>query len=65
MNDMEPNSMHETNSSTCVMLITYADTEFVRWVDWASRFGQMLGNSQLTEKQKQVVRCVACLEVVE
>lgn len=56
MSNIEP-------TSTRIMLTTYADTEFVRWVDWASMFGQMLGNSQLTEEQKQVVRCVASLGV--
>lgn len=51
-----------TNYATCMTLCSYADTDFVRWVDWAHMFVVRMEFAGLTPGQKSVVKQVLNME---
>ena len=52
------------NHATDLTLRSYADTEFVRWVDWAQAFVAQMEFAGLTPEQKSVVKRVLNMEEV-
>ncbi len=52
------------NEMTKLTLASYADTDFIRWVDWASRFVQMLEASPLNGEEKSIVKRVLNMKAV-
>lgn len=53
-----------TNHSTELMLRSYADTDFVRWVDWARTFVELMEHAPLNGEQKSVVKRVLNMKEV-
>lgn len=49
---------YPTNYATDLTLRSYADTDFVRWVDWARVFVEQMEHSPLSGEQKSVVKRV-------
>ena len=40
----------------CITLGSFADDEFIRWVDWAKRFRSLILESPLSDAEKELVR---------
>lgn len=55
---------HPANYATDLTLRSYADTDFVRWVDWAHAFVVQMEFAGLTPEQKSVVKRVLNMEEV-
>lgn len=55
---------YPTNYATDMTLRSYADTDFVRWVDWARVFAEQLEYSLLSDEQKSVVKRVLNMKEV-
>ena len=53
-----PDNTMDTNHATYFMLRSYADTEFVRWVDYARDFAESLDGSCLSDGEKRAVMLV-------
>ena len=53
-----------TNYPTDLTLRSYADTEFVRWVDWARVFVEQMERAPLDGEQKSVVKRVLNMKEV-
>lgn len=53
-----------TNYATVLTLHSYADTDFVRWVDWARTFVETMEHSPLNGEQKSVVKRVLNMKEV-
>ena len=53
------------NQMTCITLGSYADTEFVRWVDWAYAFAMLLKRANITDEKRSIVRRVINMEEIE
>jgi len=53
-----------TNYPTDLTLHSYADTDFVRWVDWAQGFVVQMEFAGLTSEQKSVVKRVLNMKEV-
>lgn len=51
-----------TNHGTVLTLCSYADTDFIRWVDWARTFVVQMEFAGLTPMQKSVVKHVLNME---
>ena len=49
---------YPTNHATDLTLRSYANTDFVRWVDWARTFVEQMEHAPLNGEQKSVVRRV-------
>lgn len=52
------------SNATELQLISYAETDFIIWVDWAHRFGQMLEKSLLSGEEKAIVKRVLNMKEV-
>lgn len=46
------------NYATDITLRSYADSDFVRWVDWAQAFVVNMERAPLDDEQKEIVRSV-------
>ena len=57
-----PTVEYPTNNATDLTLRSYADTDFVRWVDWARAFVAQMEFAGLTPGQKSVVKQVLNME---
>ena len=55
---VDPSGEWPTNYATELTLRSYADTDFVRWVDWARVFVEQMERAPLNGEQKSVVRRV-------
>ena len=55
---------YPTNHATDLTLRSYADTDFVRWVDWAQGFVVQMEFAGLTSEQKSVVKRVLNMKEV-
>jgi hypothetical protein len=53
-----------TNYATDLTLRSYADTDFVRWVDWARMFVETMERAPLNGEQKSVVKRVLNMKEV-
>lgn len=53
---------YPTNYATELTLLSYADTDFVRWVDWAQVFVAQMEFAGLTSEQKSIVKQVLNME---
>ncbi len=55
---------YPANHATDLTLRSYADTDFVRWVDWAHTFVVQMEYAGLTSEQKSVVKRVLNMKEV-
>ena len=55
---------YPTNYATDMTLRSYADTDFVRWVDWARVFVETMERAPLNAEQKSVVKRVLNMKEV-
>ena len=55
---------YPTNYATDMTLRSYADTDFIRWVDWARAFVVQMEFAGLTPEQKSVVKRVLNMKEV-
>jgi len=55
---------YPTNHATDLTLRSYADSDFVRWVDWARTFVVQMEFAGLTSEQKSVVKRVLNMKEV-
>lgn len=62
MPHVDASSEIPTNCATDLTLRSYADTDFVRWVDWAQGFVMQMEFAGLTPEQKSVVKRVLNME---
>ena len=53
--NIDPDNTIDTNNATYFTLSSYADTEFVRWVDYARDFTRALDESRLDDGEKSAV----------
>jgi len=55
---------YPVNPATDLTLRSYADTDFVRWVDWARVFVETMERAPLNAEQKSVVKRVLNMKEV-
>lgn len=64
MSYVDTSSEFPANHATDLTLRSYADTDFVRWVDWARMFVETMERAPLNGEQKSVVKRVLNMKEV-
>ena len=61
---VDASSEFPANHATDLTLRSYADSDFVRWVDWARVFVEQMERAPLNVEQKSIVKRVLNMEEV-